>query len=895
MANNLTGDFDAVFQIRVRRINGILATMHQSKINPNASPTFEHSSSIRLGDLPKVMQPDTLHFAQWFGGVVRDLRDTGVSASDARLLLSEKAPPGVSTVLKKGWRDLDIARVEPVAGGAVRGFADVQLSAPKISLSAGTAAEATIHVWVRAHYTGSTAMPEPIHGEVRATYTIKPKTLGAHKVLSVQVSSHDNQIQFIPRAGSGLSAAEADVISAQVRQALRNQFAVDDVPLPDGFPFAAFTALGSDGDPGQALALPLQISGAAAAGNINSVTNNLLGGFEFAIAVSKEYVTTKFAPTLDKLRQIQKSFDVSTPWPLPDPTYYLSVTGADLQFKNGSIDLVINAKAITHYIGFPNYDPIGVTQRLTLVLMGQSVILQASDSDLTITGITGLYSGTANSRAKTQIIDERNKALPAAQATLTQVFQDILNQLNEALAKFDRFASASYKAVEINPDGIILRGAVAPSGAGWRLSPVVDFVETTTADGPAYTAFGSWIPGGRIEMYRWTWPAGGSVGAIVAMKIGKHPDEDRFVLLTPPDVAATGRICLRIEGSRTLPDGSEEQVTGGETCKPWWSEPILVAPYGSLDVLDPIWNPPNVEQPLDFTLDDAIAGHVSVVGQSRSPNELSTNTLIHFTGKNFERPLQTMSQALSQMRRPHMSLVLTLVLPTGTFATRVSELQARLGSLDERFSRNLRMTEDYAGGWTKAFAAPDGPSTYLINARGEFVWKQEGKLEGSRLAAALDEHLVPAPAPRSMLLRLTVQPGERAPDGAFQDDQGDRVTLRRLRGQSVLLNFWKSWSAPCIRELRRLQTLQAKGIQDTGRAPVIIAVNGGDDRAVLAEVRRQNNLTFSLVPDPDRSIGALYGVQCWPTTVSINQEGFVDGIQFGLSHEDREGVVGERS
>src|SRR4051794_26409443 len=275
MANNLTGDFDAVFQIRVRRINGILATMHQSRINPDASPTFEHSSSIRLGD-PKVMQQNTLHFAQWFGGVVKDLRENGVSASDARVLLSEKAPPGVSAILKKGWRDLAVARLEPVAGGTVSGSADVQLSAPKISLSGGTAAEVTVHVWVRAHYVGSTALPEPIHGEVRATYTIKPKTLGAKKVLSVQVSSHDNQIQFIPRPGSGLSAADADVISTQVRKALRNQFAVTDVPLPDGFPFAAFTALGGDGDPGQALALPLQISGAGAAGNVNSLTNNLL-------------------------------------------------------------------------------------------------------------------------------------------------------------------------------------------------------------------------------------------------------------------------------------------------------------------------------------------------------------------------------------------------------------------------------------------------------------------------------------------------------------------------------------------------------------------------------------------------------------------------------------------
>ena len=47
MANNLTGDYEAVVQVSVRKINGILSTMHQNKVNAHASdapPTFEHSS-----------------------------------------------------------------------------------------------------------------------------------------------------------------------------------------------------------------------------------------------------------------------------------------------------------------------------------------------------------------------------------------------------------------------------------------------------------------------------------------------------------------------------------------------------------------------------------------------------------------------------------------------------------------------------------------------------------------------------------------------------------------------------------------------------------------------------------------------------------------------------------
>jgi len=134
-------------------------------------------------------------------------------------------------------------------------------------------------------------------------------------------------------------------------------------------------------------------------------------------------------------------------------------------------------------------------------------------------------------------------------------------------------------------------------------------------------------------------------------------------------------------------------------------------------------------------------------------------------------------------------------------------------------------------------------------------------------------------------MRLAAQPGEPAPDAFFQDDQGGCVTLRRLRGQPVLLNFWKSWSKPCLRELRRLQTLQEQG---SGRAPVIMAINGGEDHAAFTDIRCQSNLTFRVIPDRNQSIAELYGVQCWPTTVSINQEGIIDRIQFGLAHEARE-------
>jgi peroxiredoxin len=127
---------------------------------------------------------------------------------------------------------------------------------------------------------------------------------------------------------------------------------------------------------------------------------------------------------------------------------------------------------------------------------------------------------------------------------------------------------------------------------------------------------------------------------------------------------------------------------------------------------------------------------------------------------------------------------------------------------------------------------------------------------------------------------LAVEPGDRTPRALFTDDRGQRLALRKLRGGRVLLNFWQSWSAPCIRELRRLQGIQE---QDGERAPTIVAVSAPDDRVPLADIRRKYGLTFALVHDSGGVLARQFAVRCWPTTLSIDTDGFVDGVQLGVA------------
>jgi peroxiredoxin len=194
----------------------------------------------------------------------------------------------------------------------------------------------------------------------------------------------------------------------------------------------------------------------------------------------------------------------------------------------------------------------------------------------------------------------------------------------------------------------------------------------------------------------------------------------------------------------------------------------------------------------------------------------------------------------------------------------------------------LLPTEDTEGGWTKTFAVSKTPAVHLINARRKFVWKHEGDVDPDVLAAALDEHLVAAPAPRSHPLRLTVSHGERLADVSFQDIIGGQFALRRLRGREALLTFCQAWSAPCLRELDRLQALHKQAGEG---GPFIVAFFGGKDAKELDEIRKRHGLTFPLVLDADQLIARKYGVRCWPTTVAVNADGCVGHVQFGVTHE----------
>lgn len=171
------------------------------------------------------------------------------------------------------------------------------------------------------------------------------------------------------------------------------------------------------------------------------------------------------------------------------------------------------------------------------------------------------------------------------------------------------------------------------------------------------------------------------------------------------------------------------------------------------------------------------------------------------------------------------------------------------------------MTAAKTAPWAKRLAFPAAgllvtavAVVLLLNARAERRAGDSPPTEGQVQAFALAE----APRP--------------APEAVWHDGAGREVALADFRGRIVMVNFWATWCAPCVRELPSIDRLQTKL---AGEDFTVVAINvdaGGADRAAaFAEELQIDALPLNL--DPRMVAARAMDVAVMPTTVIYDREG----------------------
>ncbi len=239
--------------------------------------------------------------------------------------------------------------------------------------------------------------------------------------------------------------------------------------------------------------------------------------------------------------------------------------------------------------------------------------------------------------------------------------------MSEGLKTFDPSATASYTAVEITPDGVIVRGEI---GSAPRRAPVVHIAETH--QGAAFTAFQSWIPAGRIDRFIWSWV---EHGRELQHLVGRRKILHGRAPLHSSQTAGPHADQSDLSSDRGRPAsrraGTQLGIAAGTTCQvpepefaidvPSWWEPVTL----------PIWRPD-----LDDTvpLRDAIAGHISVQNDAPGQEPFSRNALVYFADWRSERPLDALS-CRAEPGAEQSALMVIVVLPAGAFDSSRREIR----------------------------------------------------------------------------------------------------------------------------------------------------------------------------------------------------------------------------
>jgi cytochrome c biogenesis protein CcmG/thiol:disulfide interchange protein DsbE len=117
-----------------------------------------------------------------------------------------------------------------------------------------------------------------------------------------------------------------------------------------------------------------------------------------------------------------------------------------------------------------------------------------------------------------------------------------------------------------------------------------------------------------------------------------------------------------------------------------------------------------------------------------------------------------------------------------------------------------------------------------------------------------------------------------APDFTLTGYDGRIVTLSKLRGQVVIINFWASWCQPCREEAAYLEQTWRK-YKDQG--VVFIGVDYADtDRPALAYLK-EFDITYLNGPDLGTRISQAYNIKGVPETYYVAKNGELRGVQIG--------------
>jgi hypothetical protein len=918
MANDLTGDYDVVAAFSLGAIDRILAAMHRGNRIP-------HALSMAVDDFPPLrLSATAVSIVDRLGNAVTSpdiVKKTAYSVPAAARLVSEEVLNNVDPVVN--WRpdpsapreiQLGIQGLQggvfPLPGSSefsyLSGVAFLQLGPPTMQLGRGETSSADLHTPVMIYYVAD-AETRPIspfmRGEIVTTFGVQETA--AKRGTNIVVNLAGANVHFTPFWSSvTVDADDLAAINKALVKSVRHSFQPSTAPMPSNLRTLHFKGF-PGGGPVCAL-MNVVSNNNPSPGSVGNIF--IAPADHFALAVNGDAISGPFAAAVNaaiapnRFQSTDTTVTITANAVFTKITYtfhiYTNVTVLDASVTLGGNQIVLTIPVQVRF-GWKDKpffvpDPVDfdftIVQAFTLTLSGREVGIERV-GDVAVNIASSVPSDEANP-ARTQAKDLFNNAWNSQQSAIQQQINKALSAdgLQAFLKSLMNPATATppylktlinpspdtatvevdptlqYTWFEIQPAGVVLHGSL--SVPAWP-APHSEFDKDPWAPAarPEYRALNSWIPGGTIQHYQWDF-----VGS------GTATDDNRFVTINAPKLLpAATRICLTFSGTRITASGavSYDPVYSNRVCK---TTRIPISKYANLPDLA-AGNRPHVIVPQVGPIpEQALQAFAHASPWAAEGMEWNTaNYIVHFP-EGHAPQLEWLLKALEHSGRTDTATAIVCVLAA-----------QQLGGVSPL--AGLMYADDDAA-WERLLDVRRRPATVVLNAAGALAWRHDGEIGTAELAAALRTHLGAHGQffPQFVESPLTV--GQISPNFLFETAPGAPLTLRKLAGQPVALVFWKSSSAASMATIGNLhRAFEQPGVE----APVLIAINDGENGEFARGLAAVEQDEVIVVADPSRQISRAYGIDVWPTTVFLDANGIVVDIKFGLiSGQDLQTSLGSR-
>jgi thiol-disulfide isomerase/thioredoxin len=129
-----------------------------------------------------------------------------------------------------------------------------------------------------------------------------------------------------------------------------------------------------------------------------------------------------------------------------------------------------------------------------------------------------------------------------------------------------------------------------------------------------------------------------------------------------------------------------------------------------------------------------------------------------------------------------------------------------------------------------------------------------------------------------------------ASDFTLNDLDGQPVTLSKLRGKTVILDFWATWCGPCLASFPTLKIAVEKYAKEKDVVFLFVNAweNAKDKKKNAADFITKNNYPFRVLLDDKDKVITAFEVSGIPTKFIIDKRGNIRFESVGFNDNTEE-------